>query len=150
MSLYNNVTTQETAQKWMLQGVLLLPLNSRAKFSLIKTIGYKRYQHACNWFVTYMAFQETFPLFFLQLFQYKSRYSAYTPCNKRETIVIVYWYSLTNRLIQPLEIIAQSKIGLRQTRFKHLHYHVRLKTECIKNCTLALVWIFKIPDKHIP
>ena len=33
------------------EGVFLLPLNSRAKFSLIKTIGYKRYQQVCNSFV---------------------------------------------------------------------------------------------------
>jgi len=26
---------------------------------------------------------------------------AYKPCNKREDIVTVYWYLLTNRLIQP-------------------------------------------------
>ena len=36
--------------KWVIPN-RLLPLNSRARFSLIKTIGYNRHQQVCNSFV---------------------------------------------------------------------------------------------------
>ena len=54
-----------------------------------------------------------FPAIFSLAISIQKQIFAYKPYNKRETIVIVYWYLLTNRLIQPTEIIAQSKIGLR-------------------------------------
>ena len=47
---YNSFTTEETAKERGLQGVFLLPLNSRAIFYPGKTAGYARKNDVCNHF----------------------------------------------------------------------------------------------------
>ena len=83
----NNFQSTKPIQNGFLRGTRSLPLNSGAKFSLIKTIGYKGLSQVCNSFVNQVTQDAHFINHYFLYLSVFYLFLGYKACNCMQSII---------------------------------------------------------------